>query len=233
MTVMQAPLAPVSPWPMLAWTALPAALVIGGVGLIIRRRMALGGLEHDLQTQLGRIEQKVRAARAALQKEDARLLPIQERLTALKEGAYVLARQVQQVRSALALQNRAALVMDIKTLQKRLGSLEDEATKREGYLTLSEKTKSLSLLDEMCRAEERCLLRMAKIEAVLDSTSLGLRSAQTSVSTPPSEEAVCSALDAEVAAIREVALDLSAYQLSGTDKETENVARIGNHITRP
>lgn len=223
MTVLQTPLAPVSPWPMLGWSALPAALVLGGVGLVIRRRMTLGGLDQDLQTRIGRIEQKVRANRASIQQEDGRILPLNERLNSLRDGAVTLARQVQQVRHTLNTQNRAALNMDIKTLQNRLAAMSDEVTKRECCLTLSEKHKALTLLDEMCRAEERCLLRLDKIEAVLDSTLLGLRSARADTVMPPSEQAVCRALDAEVAAIREVSREIASYRITDTTNIQQNL----------
>ena len=65
-------------------------------------------------------------------------------------------------------------------------------------------------LDEMKQNEEVCSLRLAKIEAVLDSAALTLRSARASARAAPSEEALRHDLDAEVRALHEVERDLAA-----------------------
>jgi hypothetical protein len=212
MTVLQVPLAPPSPWPLLIGASLPAAVMIGGVGLVIRRRMTLGGLAYDLQVKVGQIEQKYRAARAALSRQDSRLLPIQERLAALKEGALALARQIQTLRSTQSSIDRPVLEAEMRVLQRHLTTLDASPIRQESERTLAEKRKTLTLLEEIARTESLCALRLAKIEAVLDTTGLTLRSVQASATTVPPEESLCQALDREVAALYETEREFAACE---------------------
>jgi hypothetical protein len=211
MTVLQTPLAPVSPWPLIAWTSLPAALLAGGAGWVIRRRMALRGLSPELQVRLARIEQRCRTARAALGPAHARLFPLEERFTAVREGAVNLVRQIQELRDAQRLIDRHALEGAMVLLQGRLATLTDATARREGEMALGEKRKTLATLSEMERAEARCAMRLSKIEAVLESTCLTLREGQTGRRPSPghaaesAEDALRRELDAEVAAIAEIA----------------------------
>lgn len=211
LTVLQIPLAPPSPWTLLAGASLPAALVAGGVGLVVRRRIALRGLSPDLQAALGRVENKVRATRGAASHAHGRLLPhLPERLDRLRRGAWALARQTADLRDAQRLLDPRALHAQIKKLERAVEAMNDAAAQSEGRSALEEKRKSLARLAEMRQAEELCVLRLAKIEAVLDSTCLALRGARATAATPASEESLRRALDAEVEAVAEVERTLAA-----------------------
>ena len=76
-------------------------------------------------------------------------------------------------------------------------------------MVLAKKRESLEMLDELRRAEAACSMRLTRIDALLDTTRLTLRSASVQAS-PSGEDALCRDLDAEVAAIREAARDFSA-----------------------
>ena len=222
MRVMQVSLAPPSPWPAIAGASLSAAVVLGGVGWLVRRRMTLGGLAYDLQHTVGRIEQKFRAARAAVRPQDRHLVPVQERLAAVKTGALTLARQIQELRNAQNLLRRPMLEQEIRMLQGQLVTLPEGNTKNECEKTLVEKHKALGLLDEMARAEAGCAMRLTKVEAVLDTTCLTLRSVQVGATEIPTEDAVCQALDAEVTAIHEAEKQIAAC-------ETLQMQVLGRH----
>lgn len=211
-TVLQTPLAVGPPWGLYAAVGAPAALVMGGVGWTIHRRRMLAGLPADLQETIGRILHKARLARAAVARQDARLLPLlRERIDALADGALALARQTADLRNAQRLADRRTLETDIHALMHRLdiltiGSGEEgppPPQHEETRATLEEKRKALARLDEMAQAEAHAMMRLAKIEAALDSTILSLRSTRAAASTPPSEESLRRTLDAEVAALRE------------------------------
>jgi hypothetical protein len=204
MVVLQTPLAPVTAWPLIAWTSLPAALLAGGMGWMIRRRMAFRGLAPELQSRLGRIEQKHRAARAAMEQAGVGVLPLQERLTAVREGAFTLARQIQDLRDARCLTDARGLEAEVARLQRELRAVPDEAARREGEAALGEKRKTLGTLREMDQAETRCAMRLCKIEAVLESTCLTLRGLKCGPTGEPAEEILRRELDAELAAIREI-----------------------------
>ncbi len=218
MTVLEIPLSasaatPRPSWAFLAGASLPAAVAVGGIGLILRRRMALRGLEPDIQNSLGRIAHKARAAA----RHGKPLLPLHARFAALQQGAHAVARQMQDLRSAQRLLDRRTLARETETLRRRLVPLAPgDAARTEAEATLSEKQKALARLDEMKQAEEVCALRLAKIEAVLDAACLTLRSARSTAQAAPSEETLCRELDAEVTALHEVERELAERRATQT-----------------
>ncbi|HTE18577.1 MAG TPA: hypothetical protein VK689_09380 [Armatimonadota bacterium] len=195
------------PWQVLGVAALPAAAVVGGVGWVIRRRMALRGLSADLQAELESIERKVRTARAAVRGPQSRLFPLGERLSALRQGAYGVARQIQDLRNAQRLTDRGTLEGEIAALERRAAELPDPAVRAEAAMVLAKKRESLEMLSELRRAEAACSMRLNRIDALLETTRLSLRSASVHASPSGGEDALCRDLDAEVAAIREAARD--------------------------
>ena len=206
-TVLQAGLTGAWAIPPAAW---PAAAAIAGTAWVVRRRMLLAApaRERSLQEAVRRIERKYRAARAAAGSKEGRLLPIRERLTGVREGARALERQIRDLRRARGLKDRRSLERDLEALQSQLEACADAQVRAEGERALGEKRKSLLLVEDMEQAEARCLMRLDKIEAVLDSTCLALRSAalsRTGDRTAEAEAELCRDLDAEVAAVREVA----------------------------
>ncbi len=202
----------VVPWGLYAVEAsVPAALALGGVGLLVRRRMILGGLDADLIHAVGRIEQKTRVARQAATRAHRASLPqMTERFGQLARGAQAVARQAQDLRNAQRLVDRRAVQREIGALERRLAAGKDDEGAAHARATLNEKRHALARLDEMKQAEEVCGLRLAKIEAVLDSAALTLRSARAAARAAPSEEALRHDLDAEVRALHEVERDLAA-----------------------
>jgi hypothetical protein len=197
------------PWSLYAAGAsVPAALAVGGLGLVVRRRMILGGLDADLIHAIGRIEQKARVARqAATRAQRASVPQMTERFDQLARGARAVARQAQDLRGAQRLVDRRAMQREIGALERRLAAGKDDEGTAEARATLNEKRHALARLDEMKQNEEVCSLRLAKIEAVLDSAALTLRSARAAA---PSEESLRHDLDAEVRALHEVERDLAA-----------------------
>ena len=209
MTVQQFPLAPTSLWPLVGWIGLPAALAAGGLGLVIRRRMALQGLGENLLLHLGRIEQKVRAARGALSRQDRRLVPVAERLSALRAAAFTLARRIQEMRDARLLTDTGLLDTEIGVLERALATCVDRDARRQAEMALEQKRRSRVLLDDLARAETNSALRLAHIEALLDTAYLSLRGARVASPAAAPEESLCRALDAEVAAIHEAAREMA------------------------
>ena len=200
LTVWQPVTPPPSPW-RFPLASVPALAVTGGIAWVLHRRMTVGALDFDLQSQLGRIRRKAGAARAAVRPEDARLVPVRARLTALEEGAGKLAKQAQQIRSARAQHDRAALESDAEALTKRGGR--SEAANEEIRQTLLEKEKSLAALTELEKAESQCASRLARVEAILESALAGLQSVRVGAMPAPVGETVFGELDAEVSALRE------------------------------
>jgi hypothetical protein len=229
-TVLRTALAPPSPWPYLVGASAPAALLVGGVAWAIRRRRMYGGLSTDLQAALARIEAKHRAAVAAVGRQSGQLFPFSERLGAVRSGALGLARRLQEIRETRQLMEPHALETEIARLEEQLSRLTDDRARREGEIALREKRRALDLLAEVERAEARCAMRLGKIEAILETATLTLR-ARRPPPTPsawvpgpatPAEDALLRELDAEVAAIDEVARGFTETprgpEVSGTDR---------------
>jgi hypothetical protein len=207
-SVLQAPLAPASPWTTAILVGLPAAAVMTGVGLVIRRRIALRGLSDDLAACLVRIEEKSRVAKSALGRDKGRAQPLADRLGAVRDGAAALVRQVQGLRDSQLLVDRPSVEKEVQALRDRAFKMKDTDMRREAEAAMLEKSKALQMLDELNAAETRSAMRLTKIEAILDSACLSLRaSARGPIETRP-EEALQRELDAEVRAIREVTREM-------------------------
>lgn len=208
-TVQQFPLAPSSPWSLVGWVGLPTVLAVGGLGVVVRRRMALRGLDEDLLTSLDRIEQKARRTRASLSRQDGRLAPVAERLSDLRGAALALIRQIQETRDVRRQSDVGCLEAEIEALERRSAALGEPEAQRQTERTLEQKRRSRDLLNDLERAETNSALRLNSIEALLDTTCLTLHSARIATSAAPAEETLCRALDAEVAAIHEAAREMA------------------------
>jgi hypothetical protein len=198
--------------PRIAPVAIPALVVAGGVALVVRRRMMWGGLSHDLQQTLMGIEQKYRTACAAVSKEHRQLFPLNDKLTALRDGAFAIARQIQKLRNAQQLSDRRALEADIARLEQQRTTLRDEAAQRDADIILNEKRRTLALLGDMEQNASRCALRLTKIEATLDALAITLRHAQTQHAPEPVEETLRRQLDAEVTALQDTTREMQAFE---------------------
>jgi hypothetical protein len=162
--------------------------------------MANPALDYDVQLQLQRIRQKARAARAAVRREDVRLVQIGGRLTTLEQGAGRLVKQAQRLRGALALQNRPALDKQILKLQQET---ENHSARVGVHRTLQEKRKALAAVTRLEEAAAVCILQLTRIEAVVENTLAGLHTVQVESTEAGTTDTVCQALDAEVSALRE------------------------------
>lgn len=211
MQVLQSPPPPVSIGAILGWAGVPTLLTVGGVGWVMRRRMRFQGLGADLRERLERIDARYAGAVKAARAGADRLLPVGDRLQSLQKSALGLARQAQELRDARAHLDRARLEREIAAQRERLAGVLDPAVRRDAQSVLAEKEKSLVLFGELEAAEARCVVRLEKIEAVLDSTALSLRGSRghsVAATSARDDDALCRALDAEVDAIREVQQEL-------------------------
>jgi len=182
--------------------SVPALLLTGGVTWVIRRRMANPTLDYDLQAQLERIRRKACAARNAMRREDRRLVPVSSRLDTLETTAALIAKQAHKLRGALALQDRQALEKQIERLQ---GKKNSDPAQTEIDRTLREKQKTLAAVVELEESARVCSARLARIEAVVESTLASLHTVRAGTPQTASTDAVCQALDSEVRALREAA----------------------------
>ena len=188
-------------WETLAWLA-PPGILVAGVAFIIQRRRALGSLSPDLRAQLERIEERHREAAAAVTEDHARHFPLRKQLAELRAGGRQLARQTQNIRNARRRWDPEALRVEVERLEAEEASATSGGRDRQAILI--QKRRSLEVLAELEQAEERCLLRLEKIESTLAATSLELgRPALTDTQAGP-EERVARELEAQLDALREV-----------------------------
>src|SRR5205823_3310462 len=124
-------------WPLLAAASLPATALAGGLGWLLHRRMTLQGLLPEVQQRLERINQKHRAARAAL--GTARNSRLEESLRAVHAGAWTLARQIRSLQTARSRIDGLALHTETERLDQEVAGFTDTAARAAGQAALTEK----------------------------------------------------------------------------------------------
>lgn len=202
------------PWGTVLGASLTGTVAVGGFLWVARRRQLLAGITPDLMERINRIQNKAVAARQAVGRQDG-TLPLRQRIETLAGAALPLARQVADLRKARTITDRSALVRAVSLVEERLPEMpSDSPQRREAEAMLEEKKKAITRWDELEKTESLCLLRLEKIEAILDSTALTLHSAQAHSTGPASEEGLRKALDAEVAAVHAVAQETPELQLT-------------------
>jgi hypothetical protein len=204
--------APVSPWAAIVGLSVPAAVMLGGVGWVLRRRLALSGLPHELQLQLERISRKQRAARAALGSGPLRCRRLDENLSAVQAGAWTLARQIRVLARARSHLDQPSLQAEAQRLELDLVSLTDAAALAAGVAALAEKRKTLALLEEIAITEARCAMRLTGLEATLDTACLTLRHLQPAMSAPSPVDALRREMEAELTALAQVAREIATLE---------------------
>jgi hypothetical protein len=201
--VLPLPAAPVNLWPEIVGLSVPAALMIGGLGWVLQRRMSLAGMPLELHRQLERIIQRQRTALAALGHGPLQYQGLAEDLKAVPAGAWALARRIRRLRDARSRIDRTSFLSGMESLEQELFCLTDAAARGAAATALVEKRKTVALLEEIERTEARCAMQLTTLEATLDTTCLTLRQLQPTGPATPSVETVRCALEAEIAAIAE------------------------------
>ncbi len=197
--------APLSLWSAGAVAFPAAALAIGGIGWAVQRRRRYGALGPELAERLQRIERGCRSARAsALQ---ARRVvpfqqPVEEQVLALQAGSADLIRQIHHLRSARGFTSTRTLDRELAHLRERVHTETDPLARREVARAADEKEKARTVVEDLLRTEAQATARLDKIEALLEGTTLALRSAGVRAVAP--DEELCRALGAEVDAVHEV-----------------------------
>lgn len=197
------PVATIDPWPAIVGSSVPAALMFGGLGWILRRRTALMGLPLDIQRQLERIVRKQRAAFAAVGSGLPHYQRLGEELKAVEGSAWGLAQRIRRLREVRSRIDLTSLVVQSGCLEQELARLTDTTTREVRETALGERRKALSLIAEIERTEARCGMQLATLEATLDTVYLTLKTLQPTGPTGPSVETVRRELQAEIAAIAE------------------------------
>jgi hypothetical protein len=209
MTVSVLPAPPAAVWPLAAAAGLTAVALVGGLGWVLRRRMALQGLPAELQHRLARISRQARTARAALgSPRNARL---EGNLRALHSGAWALARQFRALQQARSRLDGRLLQAEAERLEQELPRLVDAGARAAGRTALAERRKTLVLLAEMEGAQTRSAMRLAAIEAALDTTCLTLRQVP-SEPLASFEASLLRDLEAEMMAVAEVAWEIESLR---------------------
>jgi len=206
-TVHAEPIGAALPAWMVPALGIPAAGLLAGTAWVIRRRMLFGKLDADLTHGLQALQSKAAAALkiAACQKRTSREL--RARIGALVNGAGDITKRLQTIRRSLGMTDSNRTESEIATLEARLVSVKEASTRLELESALDQKRKALLAANDLRSAEERCQLRLAKIEGVIDSVSLQLQRANVGDNPGPVEDTVLRELESEVGAVGEVARD--------------------------
>jgi hypothetical protein len=209
--VLQAPPPPLPIGAILGWSAVPTLAAVGAVGWVVRRRMRFQGLDADLRERVERVEERYAQALRATRDHSETLAPLGQRLRSLQGSTLGLARQAQELRRSRSRIDRARIAAEIVSYQERLPTLNDDRLRGETASVLAARERTLALFGELEAAEAQCLIRLDKIEAVLEATALSLRGTHgraVAAAAARDDDELCRVLDAEVSAIREVQEEL-------------------------
>lgn len=198
---------PVWIWP---GAAIPVAGLAAGTAWIIRRRMSFGGLDGDLRESISLLYAKAAAALRLAAKQKRTSRELRSRIAALQRGAVDVAQRLQSIRRSLAMTDPDRTASEIQTLESRLEAPAEATTRHDLQAALEQKRKALAAANELRSAEERCRLRLTKIEGVIDSACLQLQRANVGEKPGPVEDTVLRELDSEVRAVGEVAREEEA-----------------------
>jgi hypothetical protein len=179
--------------------------VAAGAAWVLRRRTLFAGLDEDLSRILSGLHTKAAAARrlASTQRRSSR--EIKRRIHELQSGAVELCRRLRTIGQSLAMVDSDRTLAEIEALERRLVSATESTTRHELTSALEQKRKAVAAADDLRTAEERCRLRLSKIEGVIDSTCLQLQRADAGRDAGPIEDSLLRELDSEVRAIGEIA----------------------------
>jgi hypothetical protein len=203
---------PVNLWPVVAGLGVPGLVAAGGLGWVVRRRMARQRYEPDILDLLDRTETKGKAALAAVGRAKG-VVPLRRHISALTEGAQELATKAQRLRTARALVDASALQADLARLAARPLETADEVVAAQTRASIAEKRRSLEAVERTVRAEELCMMRLGRIEAALEAACLSMRASQAAGLDVQVEETVRLQLQSEVEAIYQVSREVEAVQV--------------------
>jgi hypothetical protein len=184
---------------------LPAAGLLAGTAWVVRRRASFGGLDEDLRGQVAELSVKAASALRLAAKQRRTSRELKARIGALQKGSVEVAHRLQTIRRRLATTDTTRTSEEIANLESRVNSTNESTTRYEAESALDQKRKALRAADELKAAEERCRLRLSKIEGVIDLVCLQLERANVGETVGPVEDTVLRELDSEVRAVAEVA----------------------------
>lgn len=189
------------------WTA-PIAIALMLLSFVIQRRSKLRGLETDLVKRIERIREKFNAVIKVLPKGNVDMQTLRQRLQKLCESAVTLAHQLQRFRETERQEDARALMDEVHQLERALESTTDDVLKREYRVTLEQKRKVQRYLEQVRNNQSRYLLRLSRIEAVMDATRLKVEQLKAQQVSSLDIDSLDAEIDAELQLLDEVNREL-------------------------
>ncbi len=144
-----------------------AVLVIGGLAAVSTRRAQQS--MADVDDLLRRIERKYATATGSARERDWDTAEFEDKLAELRGSAEHLAGQIATFRRTARTVDRDQLEQEIADAQRRLAAAEREDLRAELQSVIEAKRRLRDLLEDSAATQQRCLLRLSRIESALDT----------------------------------------------------------------
>lgn len=174
--------------------ALVILIVLAGVSARRSHRMA------DVEEALRRIDRGYEAAKRAAGNRTWDSEDLERKLDDLQQSAQDLAREIGRVRQTARSVDRARLEQEIAETERRFDATEREDLRAELPAVLDAKLKLREMVGDTEATAQRHLLRLARIEATLDTLVVQMAEQDGRMAATDSDREAIDALQREVAA---------------------------------
>ena len=188
--------------------AVLGALVIAVV--ITQRRSAHG--MADVEAALRRVEGKCATAMRTAREREWDSADLQDHLAKLRDGARELAAQVGVFRRTVRGVDRERLERDIARTRRQLEEADRDDLRVEAQSVLEARERLRELVADAAAAEQRYLLRLSRIEATIEATTLWLTGQEGRLADRGADRQAIEALETELAATDATIAELKALE---------------------
>ncbi len=173
-------------------------LALGAVAAVVLTRRASRAGMTDADAVLRRIERKYGPALRAIQDQRFDAAELRSQLTQLRDGARELVARIAAFRRTAASVDRAKLEAEIREAEERLAAAERDDVRAEIESTHAAKRRLGELLTDTRANEARYLLRLSRIEAMMDMAALWVTGQEAQLADESADRKAIAAIHQEL-----------------------------------
>ena len=187
--------------------------VLGAVviAVVVTQRRAARGMA-DVDAALRRVESKCATAMRTAREREWDSADLQEHLAKLRDGARELAAQVGVFRRTVRGVDDERLERDIARTRRQLEEADRDDLRAEAQSVLEARERLRELVADASAAEQRYLLRLSRIEATIEATTLWLTGQEGRLADRGADRQAIEALETELAATDATIAELKALE---------------------
>ncbi len=192
-------------------SGLVAVLAALALAVVIAQRRAARGMA-DVEDSLRRIERKHATALRTTRDREWDSADLREHLQRLRDGARELAAQIAAFRRTAREVDRHRLDEEIAQAEEQLERSEREDVRAELQLALDAKRRLRDLVEDSAATQQRCLLRLSRIESAIEATTLWVTGQEGRIADRGADREALAALEQELAATDATIAELKAIE---------------------